>query len=69
MSERFIEGVNTSERNQHQTHDTEQTSSLELLPPIEIMDHLNGFYGFGKKTNGRNPAGSHCIKESLKRTR
>ncbi|WP_244959611.1 methylamine utilization protein [Marinomonas primoryensis] len=46
-SERFIEGVNTT-KEINITNDTEQTLSLELLPPIEIMDHSMG-YGFGKK--------------------
>lgn len=46
-SERFIEGVNTS-KTITLTNDTEQTVSLELLPPISAMDH-SSHQGFGKK--------------------
>lgn len=47
-SERFIEGVNAV-KNIKITSNTEQAVSLELLPPIDTMDHSSMNKGFGKK--------------------
>ena len=46
-SERMIDGVNTIKQ-VGITSDTQQTLALELLPPIETMNHSMD-YGFGKK--------------------
>ena len=47
-SERFIEGVSAVKKIAI-TSNTEQSVSLELLPPIEAMDHGSMYKGFGKK--------------------
>lgn len=46
-SERLIEGINTVEQ-ANINSDVEQTVRLDLIPPIETMDH-NMHKGFGKK--------------------
>jgi plastocyanin len=46
-SERFIEGVSAIKKIAI-TSNTEQSVSLELLPPIERMDHGSMYNGFGK---------------------
>uniref|UniRef100_A6VWA2 Methylamine utilization protein n=1 Tax=Marinomonas sp. (strain MWYL1) TaxID=400668 RepID=A6VWA2_MARMS len=47
-SERFIEGVSAVKKVVI-TSNVEQSISLELLPPIGMMDHSNMNKGFGKK--------------------
>ena len=47
-SERFIEGVSAVKKIAI-TSNTEQSVSLELLPPLDTMDHGNMNKGFGKK--------------------
>lgn len=47
-SERFIEGVSAIKQ-VNITNNVAQSVSLELLPPLDAMDHSNMNKGFGKK--------------------